>query len=222
MGELSYDSYFGMPVLELRHPLFEPTNYYIKRVFDITISMFLLIMLAPLLIAVMILIKIGSPGPVIYSHMRKGYRGRDFPFYKFRSMVQNADHLLKKLIKYNERSGQAFKMKNDPRVTYIGKFIRKYSIDELPQLFNVLRGDMSLVGPRPQVLWETDYDDTARRRLNILPGVTGLWQVSGRSDLSYEEMIQLDIYYLENWTPGFDLKILLRTVPVVVLKKGAS
>nr|MDA3792749.1 sugar transferase [Elusimicrobiota bacterium] len=102
------------------------------------------------------------------------------------------------------------------------KFIRKYSVDEIPQLFNVLKGDMSLIGPRPQVLWETEsYDETAKRRLSILPGVTGLWQVSGRSDLSFEEMIQLDIYYLENWTLGFDLKILLRTIPVVILKKGA-
>jgi lipopolysaccharide/colanic/teichoic acid biosynthesis glycosyltransferase len=125
-------------------------------------------------------------------------------------------------MKDNERSGSAFKIKDDPRITYIGKFIRKYSVDEIPQLFNVLKGDMSLIGPRPQVLWETEeYDETAKRRLSILPGVTGLWQVSGRSDLSFEEMIQLDIYYLENWTLGFDLKILLRTIPVVILKKGA-
>ncbi|MEA3506799.1 MAG: sugar transferase [Elusimicrobiota bacterium] len=222
MGELVYDKYFGLPVLKLKHPLFEPSNYYIKRSFDIILSMLLLMLFGPLLIAVMILIKLDSPGPIVYSHLRKGYKGRDFPFFKFRSMIENADQMLEKLLKFNERSGQAFKMKNDPRITAIGRFIRKYSIDELPQLFNVLRGDMSLVGPRPQVLWETEeYDDTARRRLNILPGITGLWQISGRSDLSFDEMITLDIYYLENWTLGFDLKILLKTVPVVILKKGA-
>jgi len=222
MGEMSFDSYFGIPVLHLRHPLFEASNYYFKRTLDIIMAMVALLVSAPFLIFIMIAIKIDSKGPVIYSHLRKGYRGRCFPFFKFRSMVEDADRQLKYLLAFNEREGQAFKMKNDPRVTKVGKFIRKYSLDEIPQLFNVLRGDMSLVGPRPQVLWEAEYyDEEARRRLNILPGITGLWQISGRSDLSYEEMINLDLYYLENWTPGLDIKILLKTIPVVVLKKGA-
>ncbi|MGM0441543.1 MAG: sugar transferase [Elusimicrobiota bacterium] len=223
MGELSFDEYFGLPVLKLKHPLFEPANYYTKRIFDIVATMMLLTFSAPFVILTVILIKIDSKGPVIYSHLRKGYKGRNFPFYKFRSMVQNADELLEDLMDQNERSGKAFKMKDDPRVTRVGKVIRKYSIDEIPQLFNVLRGDMSLVGPRPQVLWEArQYNDFEKRRLNILPGITGLWQVSGRADLTYEEMIQLDIYYLENWTLGFDFKILFKTIPAVVLQKGAS
>ncbi len=137
-------------------------------------------------------------------------------------MVNDADMRLKDIIKHSERIGPVFKMRKDPRVTRAGKFLRKYSIDEIPQLFNVLKGDMSLVGPRPQVLWETAvYNEEAKRRLNILPGITGLWQISGRSDLSYEEMIRLDLYYLENWTPGFDIKILIKTLPVVLLRKGA-
>jgi len=222
MGEMSFDSYFGIPVLHLRHPLFEASNYYFKRTLDIIMAMAALLVSAPFLIFITIAIKIDSKGPVIYSHLRKGYRGRCFPFFKFRSMVEDADRQLKDLLAFNEREGLAFKMKNDPRVTKVGRFIRKYSLDEIPQLFNVLRGDMSLVGPRPQVLWEAEYyDEEARRRLNILPGITGLWQISGRSDLSYEEMINLDLYYLENWTPGLDIKILLKTIPVVVLKKGA-
>ncbi|MBN2406622.1 MAG: sugar transferase [Elusimicrobia bacterium] len=222
MGEMSFDKYFGIPVLELKHPLFEPSNYYLKRITDIVIAMSVLLVLSPFLILLMILIKIDSKGPVIYSHLRKGYRGRCFSFYKFRSMVRDADVQLKEIIKFNEREGPVFKMKMDPRVTRIGKIIRRYSIDELPQLFNILKGDMSLVGPRPQVLWEAEaYNEEAKRRLNILPGITGLWQVSGRSELSFEEMIKLDLYYLENWTLGYDMKILLRTIPVVLLKKGA-
>jgi len=222
MGEMNFDRYFGLPVLSLKHPLLEPGNYYFKRVMDITLSMAALTVMAPVLVLLCVLIKLDSPGPLIYAQLRKGFRGRDFHFFKFRSMGLGADAQLKKLMRYNERSGAAFKMKNDPRVTRVGRFIRKYSIDEIPQLYNVLRGDMSLVGPRPQVLWEAEfYDSEAKRRLNVLPGITGLWQVSGRSDLTYEEMIRLDLYYLENWTPGLDFKILLRTVGVVASKKGA-
>ncbi|MFC2061469.1 sugar transferase [Elusimicrobiota bacterium] len=222
MGEMRFDHYFGIPVLELKHPLFEPANYYLKRVMDIIISMTILLVLAPFIVLLMLAIKLDTRGPIIYSHLRKGYKGKNFPFFKFRSMVLDADEKLKQVMKYNERSGPVFKMKYDPRVTRIGRIIRKYSLDEMPQLFNVLRGDMSLVGPRPQVLWEAaNYDIEARRRLNVLPGITGLWQVSGRSELSYEEMIKLDLYYLENWTPGLDFKILFRTLPVVILKKGA-
>lgn len=222
MGEMNFDSYFGIPVLELKHPLFEPSNYYFKRVFDIVLAMAAFIILGPFLMLVIFVIKFDSVGPIIYSHLRKGFRGVHFKFYKFRSMVNDADLKLKEIMKQNERGGPVFKMKDDPRVTKVGGFLRKYSIDELPQLINVLKGDMSLVGPRPQVLWEAEvYDEEAKRRLNVLPGVTGLWQVSGRSDLSYDEMIRLDLYYLENWSPGFDIKILLKTVPVVLLRKGA-
>ncbi|MFH1415849.1 MAG: sugar transferase, partial [Elusimicrobiota bacterium] len=193
-----------------------------KRVCDIVMSMLIMVALGPFLLFLIIVIKLDTPGPIIYSHLRKGYRGKSFKFYKFRSMIRDADNQLDELIEKNERGGPVFKMRKDPRVTKAGLFIRKYSIDEIPQLFNVLKGDMSLVGPRPQVLWEAKvYDEEAKRRLNILPGVTGLWQVSGRSDLSYKQMIELDLYYLENWTPGLDMKILSKTLPVVLMKKGA-
>ena len=137
-------------------------------------------------------------------------------------MVKYADEKLDKLKHLTEREGPVFKMKDDPRITKIGKFLRRYSIDEIPQLINVLKGEMSLVGPRPQVLWEAAaYDDFARRRLRVLPGITGLWQVSGRAAVSYEKMIELDVYYIENWSPGMDLKILLRTIFTVFSKIGA-
>ena len=151
-----------------------------------------------------------------------GYRGKTFSFYKFRTMVTDADKLLEQFKNKSERKGPVFKMSNDPRVTKLGKLLRRFSIDEIPQLLNVLKGDISLVGPRPQVLWEAAaYDDWARRRLRILPGITGLWQVSGRASLSYEEMIELDIYYIENWTLGMDIEILIKTLPAVFSKKGA-
>jgi len=151
-----------------------------------------------------------------------GYRSQTFNFYKFRTMVTDADILLEQFKAKSERKGPVFKMANDPRITKIGKVLRRYSLDELPQLINVLRGEMSLVGPRPQVLWEAAaYDDWAKRRLRVLPGITGLWQVSGRAALSYEEMIELDIYYIENWSPGLDFQILYKTIPAVFSKKGA-
>ena len=137
-------------------------------------------------------------------------------------MVADADDHIEKLKHLSDRSGPVFKMKNDPRITRVGSWLRKLSLDELPQIFNVLKGDMSLVGPRPQVLWEAaHYDEHAKKRLRIKPGITGLWQVSGRAALSYEEMINLDIFYLENWSLGLDLKILLRTLPAVFEKEGA-
>ncbi len=171
---------------------------------------------------VAVLIKIDSKGPILYRHKRVGYRGKQFDFYKFRTMVSDADKLLEVFKDKSERKGPVFKMANDPRITGIGKLLRRYSLDEIPQLINVLKGNMSLVGPRPQVLWEAAaYDDWAKRRLRVLPGITGLWQVSGRASLSYEEMIELDIYYIENWSPGLDLKIIFKTLPAILSKKGA-
>jgi lipopolysaccharide/colanic/teichoic acid biosynthesis glycosyltransferase len=150
-----------------------------------------------------------------------GKGGKEFSFLKFRTMILGADDMLEKLKPLSEREGPVFKMKNDPRITRVGKFLRKYSLDELPQLFNVLRGDMSLVGPRPQVLWEAAYyDEWAKRRLQVMPGITGLWQVSGRTALSYDEMIRLDLYYIENWSFELDLKILLQTFLVIIRGEG--
>jgi lipopolysaccharide/colanic/teichoic acid biosynthesis glycosyltransferase len=137
-------------------------------------------------------------------------------------MVKNAEALLEELKTKSDRPGPVFKMKRDPRITSVGRFLRRFSIDEVPQLLNVLRGDMSLVGPRPQVLWETQYyNEWAKKRLNVLPGITGLWQVSGRAELTYEEMIELDIYYIEHWSLGLDVKIILKTLPAVFFGDGA-
>lgn len=221
-GEVIIDSSFGIPIFHLRSVSFSGFNFYFKRTLDLVISTVILSMIWPFLLLVMLLIIMDSKGPLFYHHKRMGYRGKIFDFYKFRTMVTNADDLLEKFKEKSERKGPVFKMSNDPRVTKIGKILRRFSIDEIPQLINVLKGDMSIVGPRPQVLWEAKaYDDWAKRRLRILPGITGLWQISGRASLSYEEMIELDIYYIENWFVGLDLLILMRTLPAIFSKKGA-
>lgn len=222
MGETTIDTSLGVPMLHIKPVNLSGFNFYFKRFIDVFLSMIFLSLFWPFLFLVSVLIKIDSPGPIFYHHKRVGYRGRQFEFYKFRSMVVNADALLHALKEKSERKGPVFKMANDPRVTKLGRFIRRFSIDEIPQIFNVLRGEMSLVGPRPQVLWEAaHYDDWAKRRLRVLPGITGLWQVSGRANLSYEEMIELDIYYIENWSLGLDIKILFKTFFVILSARGA-
>jgi exopolysaccharide biosynthesis polyprenyl glycosylphosphotransferase len=222
MGEVSIDDSLGIPTFQLKPiPLCHDT-FLGKRVFDCLMATFILTVLSVPLLIISFLIKLDSPGPILFKQQRMGHKGRTFSFFKLRTMVKNAEELFLELKKKNERGGPVFKMKNDPRITRVGKFLRRYSLDEIPQLINVLRGDMSLVGPRPQVLWEASaYDEWAKKRLSILPGVTGLWQVSGRADLTYQEMIDLDIYYLEHWSPGLDLKILLRTLPTVLGGYGA-
>ncbi|MCK5533692.1 sugar transferase [bacterium] len=222
MGEVIIDDYLGLPLIQLKPISLHGINFFIKRCLDILISILVLsIFFVPLLI-IIIMIKLDTPGPILYCQPRLGHKEKMFPFFKFRTMVQDADLILEKIKHLSERQGPVFKMKKDPRITFCGKILRRYSLDELPQVINVLRGDMSLVGPRPQVLWEAShYDEWAKKRLRVLPGITGLWQISGRSDLSYEEMIRLDIFYLENWSFIFDLKILLKTIPVVLLADGA-
>lgn len=221
-GEVLIDKSLSLPVFHIKPVSLHGFNFYYKRVFDVVISViFLSIIFVPLLVTALLILA-DSPGPIFYYHKRMGHQSKPFDFLKFRTMVRDADKRLEQIKHLTEREGPVFKMKNDPRITRVGKFLRRFSIDELPQLINVLKGDMSLVGPRPQVLWEAAaYDDFAKRRLRILPGVTGLWQVSGRASLSYEEMIELDIYYMENWTLGLDLKILLKTIPAVFSKVGA-
>ncbi|MHB9156038.1 MAG: sugar transferase [Endomicrobiales bacterium] len=221
-GEVCMDSSLGIPILQLKPLSLSGFNFYFKKILDLLIAIILLSFIWPVLVFIGVLIKIDSPGPFLYLHKRMGYRGKVFSFFKFRTMVIDADNLLEKFRKLSERKGPVFKMSNDPRVTRLGRFLRRYSIDEIPQLLNVLRGEMSLVGPRPQVLWEASaYDDWAKRRLRTLPGITGLWQISGRASLSYEEMIDLDIYYIENWSCGMDLKILFKTIPAIFSKRGA-
>ena len=222
MGEVLIDDSLGLPTFQIKPISLQGTSFLTKRVMDVSLSSLLIGFFFVPLLMIAIMIKITSRGPVFYKHERVGFRQRPFKFMKFRTMGVNADDLLQALKDKSDRKGPVFKMKNDPRVTWVGQFLRRFSLDELPQVINVLRGEMSLVGPRPQVLWEAaHYDEWAKKRLNVLPGITGLWQVSGRAELTYEEMIELDIYYIEHWSPGLDIKILLRTLPAVLFAKGA-
>ena len=168
------------------------------------------------------LIKIDSKGPVFFEQKRMTKDCRIFYMYKFRTMYVDAEKRLKDLMKYNEADGPLFKMKNDPRITRVGRLLRKFSIDELPQIINVLKGELSLVGPRPPIPSEVEkYDEWEMKRMNVKQGITGLWQISGRSDLSFEEMARLDLYYIQNWSIEMDIKILLKTIPIVLFGKGA-
>jgi len=215
--------YLGdFPVVALHRghvPLFAMA---LKRVFDIAMSLGALIAAAPIMIAIAIAIRIEDGGPVFYVSERVGKKGTTFACYKFRSMVMNAEQIKAKLAAQNERTGILFKMKDDPRVTKVGKFLRKYSLDELPQLFNVVQGDMSVVGPRPPIASEVaKYEIDHFRRLEVLPGLTGLWQVRARQDPSFERYIALDTAYVENWSFWLDLKIILMTASAVMRGTGA-
>jgi exopolysaccharide biosynthesis polyprenyl glycosylphosphotransferase len=200
-----------------------PHQMAIKRLFDIIASTGALLLLSPLLLGVALAIKLTSRGPIFFKQQRVGLHGKTFDMLKFRSMVVNAEELRAKLEALNEQTGPVFKIKNDPRITRIGRFIRKYSIDELPQLLNVLRGEMSVVGPRPPLPKEVEkYAAWQRRRLSVRPGLTCIWQVSGRNQISFEEWMYLDMQYIDNWTLLTDLRLLLKTVPVVLTGNGAS
>jgi exopolysaccharide biosynthesis polyprenyl glycosylphosphotransferase len=195
----------------------------LKRAIDLTLSAVLLVLLSPLLIVVAILIKLTSPGPIFFVQERVGMNQRPFRLFKFRSMVVDAEARKAELSGLNEMDGPVFKIKSDPRTTKLGRLLRKTSIDELPQLFNVLNGTMSLVGPRPPVPTEVEkYDWLYRRRLSIRPGITCLWQIYGRNELTFKQWMELDRVYVETWSLWLDIKILLRTVPVVLLCRGAS
>jgi len=195
----------------------------IKRIFDFVASFFGLIVLSPLFLIIAIAIKLESPkGNVFYSQTRLGKNQTPFRMYKFRSMEMNADQKLKDLLKDNEIDGAMFKMKNDPRVTKVGHFIRKYSIDELPQLINVLIGNMSLVGPRPPLPREVEkYSENEKRRLLVKPGCTGLWQVSGRNDIDFYGMVRIDLNYIENRSFYLDVKIIMKTVKIMLIPNAA-
>jgi len=200
-----------------------PWQLSMKRLFDILASAALLWLLLPLFLVVGALIRLTSRGPIFFKQERAGLYGRPFHMLKFRSMVINAEALKAQLVHTNEMTGPVFKMKNDPRVTRIGRFIRKYSIDELPQLINVLRGDMSVVGPRPPVPGEVaKYEAWQRRRLSVRPGLTCIWQVSGRNQISFEDWMYLDMQYIDHWSLARDFNLIFRTVPVVITGRGAS
>lgn len=211
----------GFPVMDLHWQPIPAVGLAAKRFLDVIFAAGLLLLFAPLLILVAALIKCDSPGPVLYWGDRVGRKGRRFRCYKFRSMVVDADLRKNKLREANEREGPFFKLENDPRVTRVGRWLRKSSLDELPQLINVIRGDMSLVGPRPHpvddfVLYSIEH----LRRLDVSPGLTGLWQVTARSDPSFETNMALDLEYIENWSLGLDLKILIKTIPAVLRAEG--
>jgi exopolysaccharide biosynthesis polyprenyl glycosylphosphotransferase len=210
------------PTIPLHQRDFPKGAFLIKRVMDVSLSVLALLVAAPFMAAIALLIRMDSPGPVFYRSARIGRKGRTFTCYKFRTMVKDADKLQEGLVNKNERDGILFKISNDPRITRVGARLRKYSLDELPQFFNVLVGDMSLVGPRPPLASEVKkYDLSHLRRLDVLPGMTGLWQVEARQDPSFDSYISLDTAYVENWNLTLDLRILARTIGVVLGGTGS-
>ena len=221
----SFDEFLDRPVLVFSSTPEASWQGVLKQLLDFVGALVMLVLLAPLLLLVAVLIKITSPGPVLFRQLRSGLNGHPFTIFKFRTMVTNAEQLKHELAAMNEMSGPVFKVTNDPRITPLGKFLRKYSIDELPQLFNVLWGEMSLVGPRPLPVDEVRrFNDLAhRRRLSVKPGLTCLWQISGRNQVKdFRDWVRLDLEYIDNWSIWLDLKILLRTVPVVLVGTGAK
>lgn len=211
----------GIPVLEIPAPRLSRLARFIKRSFDLVLTSLGLVVLAPLLLLIAVAIKLDSPGPVFFRQPRMGRNERVFRIFKFRTMVDGAEELRGDLLAANESSGPLFKIRSDPRVTRVGRWLRKLTLDELPQLLNVFKGEMSLVGPRPFVVHEDEkINGWARRRLALTPGMTGVWQVLGRNDIPYEEMVKLDYLYVNNWSLWWDIKLLLRTVPVVVARRG--
>jgi exopolysaccharide biosynthesis polyprenyl glycosylphosphotransferase len=212
----------SVPLFELKPPVFEGFDYALKRTFDLVGSLLLIVALSPFLLACALAIKLTSRGPIVYRSLRPGIGGAPFACFKFRTMYRDAHARQPALETLNEASGALFKIREDPRVTPVGRLLRPFSIDELPQLFNVLFGQMSLVGPRP--LPQRDYDrleDWHKKRYLVTPGITGLWQVSGRSDLDFDDLVRLDFLYLERWSVFLDLSILLKTIPAVLSRRGA-
>ena len=220
----SLDELEGMPLVSLPPMRLGRSSRLLKRTVDVTASAIILMFLAPVLAAVAVAIRLDSRGPIIFRQPRRGRDGSTFPIAKFRTMHVDAESQRDAVLHLNEVDGPLFKVKTgrDPRVTRVGAFLRKTSLDELPQLWNVLRGDMSLVGPRPFVVYEADrITGWGRRRLDMTPGVTGLWQVLGRNDIPFDEMLKLDYLYVTNWSVWWDLKILCQTIPVVLARRGA-
>lgn len=211
----------GLPLLFVEEPKISGIGWLIKKILDFTCSVIGLIVLSPLFAAVAIAIKLDSPGPVFFRQARVGRDGETFRCWKFRTMYIDAEERQAALMMHNESDGLLFKMKDDPRITRVGRFLRSTSLDEFAQLINVVRGEMSLVGPRPLPAENGDFLGDVRRRLLVRPGITGLWQVSGRSDLSWDDAVRLDLYYVDNWSLTTDLQILFRTVAVVLRRKGA-
>ncbi len=222
MERVEYVPGQALPLFELKPPVFDGVDFALKRTFDLVGAVLLVFVLSPVMLLASLAIRLTSRGPIFYRSPRPGIGGKCFPCLKFRTMVSGAERLQDRLEEQNEMGGAIFKMRDDPRVTRVGRFLRRWSLDELPQLYNVIRGEMSLVGPRP--LPQRDYDrleDWHRKRYLVLPGMTGLWQVSGRSELDFDELVRLDFLYLERWSVFLDLTIMLKTIPAVVRARGA-
>ncbi|MEM9463412.1 MAG: sugar transferase [Myxococcota bacterium] len=214
---------FDYPLLNLRRTPTSEAKLAAKRILDFSGALLGIILTGPIMLVTAIIIRVTDPGPVLFRQVRAGRNGRSFTMLKFRSMVMDAEKKKAELMHLNEMDGPVFKIQRDPRITPIGRLIRKTSIDELPQLFNILVGDMSLVGPRPPLPSEVEqYKGWQRRRLSVKPGLTGMWQVSGRNQIDFEEWMQMDLDYIDNWSLWLDIKIILKTVPAVVLRSGAS
>ncbi|MEK7390454.1 MAG: sugar transferase [Elusimicrobiota bacterium] len=228
MGEVQMDHHLGLPAYRIKHSSLTRANFLSKRVFDVAFSLFLLTATAPLWLVVCLLIKLDSAGPILFKQKRYGYRRGVFHAFKFRTMVADAEKNIESVKALNDQKGAFFKSKSDPRVTRVGRWLRRFSFDEFPQFLNVLIGDMSVVGPRPLALTtgevealEREFGATANKRMNILPGITGLWQISGRSDVSSEQRFALDLFYIEHWSLGLDLEIIVKTPAVMLFGQGA-
>jgi exopolysaccharide biosynthesis polyprenyl glycosylphosphotransferase len=213
----------GLPLLTMEPVAQDESKLFLKRIFDVVVVSASMPFVLPILMLTALAVKLESPGPALFVQHRVGLRKHLFPMFKFRSMYVDAEERLKELEHLNEADGPIFKMKDDPRVTRVGKFIRKASLDELPQLFNVLRGEMSLVGPRPMSIRDVDLFDKGiqRKRFSVKPGLTCIWQISGRSNLTFDQWLELDLEYISAWSLWLDFTILIKTIPVVLFSKGA-
>jgi exopolysaccharide biosynthesis polyprenyl glycosylphosphotransferase len=212
----------SVPLFTLRPPVFEGVAFAVKRSFDLIVSGLLLLLLSPVLLAIAVAVRLSSQGPVIYRSIRPGMASRPFDCFKFRTMRADAERSQADLEELNESTGALFKIRDDPRLTRVGRILRRFSLDELPQLANVIRGEMSLVGPRPLPMRDFErLEDWHKKRYLVLPGITGLWQVSGRSELDFDDLVRLDFLYLERWSIFLDMSILLKTIPAVFSRRGA-
>ncbi len=222
LSRIDMETIEGIPLIGIKQVSLNTAQRFITRMVDVCGAILILVLGSPFWLLIALIVGISSSGPIIYRQWRIGRKEKPFLTYKFRSMYKNADERLALLLAKNEVSGPVFKIKDDPRITPIGKFLRRTSMDEIPQLFNVIKGEMSLVGPRPPLPREVDqYEDWQKGRLTVKPGMTGLWQVRGRSDISFDEGVLMDLYYIENWSLRLYFKILLRTIPAVIFSRGA-